>query len=345
MFRTSKKAFTLIEMLVVIAVIGILMAMLLPAVNTARESARITTCNNNLKQMGLAVANYEMQNRVYPSSGWVYTFSGDADMGVGKKQPGSWAFAILPFLEQNQLYIMTSNNNINSPHWYGIRKVNQTPLPVYNCPSRRASQTHDGASPLSNGSNDPNQFGGIDPTQHNIAKGDYGACCGTLVDEDLGINISMSNIHQGYPGSYDQALNYMTYKTWPAPRANGVIFAWSEISQGMVTDGTTNTFLIGEKYVKPQWYEKPGDPADDNGVFIGFDADNNRATGKDSSLAPAQDSDDYSPNSATFGSTHNTSFGMVMCDGSVQRVGYEIELGIYSKLGHRADGTDASLSE
>lgn len=336
MFRTSKRAFTLIEMLVVIAVIGILMAMLLPAVNTARESARRTTCNNNLKQMGLAVANYEMQNRVYPASGWVYVFSGDADMGVGKKQPGSWAFAILPFLEQNQLYVMTSNNNINEPHRAGIRKVNQTPLPVFNCPSRRPSQTYDGYSPLWNGEGDEN---------HNIAKGDYGACCGTLIDEDLGINITTSDIHRGYPNSYADAINYMNNKTWPAPKANGVIFAWSEVSQGMVTDGTTNTFLIGEKYVRPEWYEKAGDLADNNGVFIGFDADNNRATGKDSSLAPAQDSNEYSPNSATFGSTHNASFGMVMCDGSVQQIGYEIELGIYSKLGHRADGTDASLSQ
>lgn len=101
-----KQAFTLVELLVVIAIIGVLVALLLPAVQAAREAARRSTCVNNLRQMGLAVLNYESSYRQIPTShGWGYPPAGapvgtlDApDTGVG------WILQILPQMEQQSLY-------------------------------------------------------------------------------------------------------------------------------------------------------------------------------------------------------------------------------------------------
>ena len=91
--------FTLIELLVVITIIGVLISMLLPAVQAAREAARQTQCRNNLKQLALAATNHESQAGVFPTNGWGYAWIGDPDRGTGKTQPGGWIFNVLPFLE------------------------------------------------------------------------------------------------------------------------------------------------------------------------------------------------------------------------------------------------------
>jgi prepilin-type N-terminal cleavage/methylation domain-containing protein/prepilin-type processing-associated H-X9-DG protein len=95
-----RRAFTLIEVLVVIAIIGILVALLLPAVQSARDSARRTQCANNLKQVGLALLSHETANKHFPS-GYVSNFdSSGTDTGPG----WGWASFILPQMEENAIF-------------------------------------------------------------------------------------------------------------------------------------------------------------------------------------------------------------------------------------------------
>lgn len=128
-----RRGFTLIELLVVIAVIAVLVALLLPAVQQAREAARRTQCSNNLKQMGLALHNYESVHRVFPSSS-----TSRIDFGVWNSEPAqyhlhSWTSMILPFIEETNLsrevdFSVSALDEIN-------REVAAEVIPVYRCPS------------------------------------------------------------------------------------------------------------------------------------------------------------------------------------------------------------------
>jgi prepilin-type N-terminal cleavage/methylation domain-containing protein len=138
--RTRSPGFTLIEVLVVITIIGLLIALLLPAVQAAREAARRIQCANNLRQLGLAVSTYVTQLNELPISigNWV-----DPDQGAAPQKNGkSWLVSILPQLEQQPLFDLFAaqgfNGDFNSGR--GLRSPGcltavQIPLSVLFCPS------------------------------------------------------------------------------------------------------------------------------------------------------------------------------------------------------------------
>jgi prepilin-type N-terminal cleavage/methylation domain-containing protein/prepilin-type processing-associated H-X9-DG protein len=132
--------FTLVELLVVIAVIGILVGLLLPAVQSAREAARRMSCQNNLKQQSLAIANYESAFRFFPPSYISQTRSPDRDPITWDGPNGfGWGSLILPFLEQAPLH---QQLQFSEACWHASnRDPIRTRLPMYLCPSASGSES------------------------------------------------------------------------------------------------------------------------------------------------------------------------------------------------------------
>jgi prepilin-type N-terminal cleavage/methylation domain-containing protein/prepilin-type processing-associated H-X9-DG protein len=120
----TRRGFTLVELLVVIAIIGVLVALLLPAVQAARESARRMTCTNNLKQLALAIQNYEDTNKTFPR-----TRTHNANTGI------TWAVEIMPFLEQVAAYDQWEAANLDFRR--APEELREHHVEAYYCPSRR----------------------------------------------------------------------------------------------------------------------------------------------------------------------------------------------------------------
>lgn len=127
----NRRGFTLIELLVVIAIIAVLVALLLPAVQHARAAARSSSCRNNLKQLGLALQNYESAHSLYPP-GYLYKPSPQ-----GNAMGFSWGAMILPQLERDDMYLQF---NWNVPIWDPANMMaREVHLPVFLCPSDHVS--------------------------------------------------------------------------------------------------------------------------------------------------------------------------------------------------------------
>ena len=132
-----RRAFTLIELLVVIAIIAVLIALLLPAVQAAREAARRAQCVNNLKQLGLALANYESANQIFPPGGMTLVTSfATASWGNEFGNNGvSWVALILPYIEANPVYSsMNFSLSVNTSFLTCFATAWYTRLAVMSCP-------------------------------------------------------------------------------------------------------------------------------------------------------------------------------------------------------------------
>jgi len=131
-----RAGFTLVELLVVVAIIGVLITLLLPAVNAARESARRVQCRNNLKQLALAVLQHHERLGQFPSGGWGPRWIGEPERGTRPDQPGGWGFNLLAYIEQENVRQM-GEGLTGSGRNDAIVERSQRPLTVFNCPSRR----------------------------------------------------------------------------------------------------------------------------------------------------------------------------------------------------------------
>ncbi|MDO4575224.1 MAG: DUF1559 domain-containing protein [Planctomycetia bacterium] len=311
--------FTLVELLVVIAIIGMLVGLLLPAVQQAREAARQMQCGNHLRQMGLACLNHETLTRGYPSGGWGFQWLGDPDQGLGVNQPGNWTFSILPFMEQNALFQLGAGGTAQEKKDANAVRM-ETPLAFFHCPSRRSPKVYPlyGKTAFYNGTN----------TGYS-AKSDYGGSTGSLAYNALYKNqcSSVSDCAAQTESWWKESASGGTLD----PR--GILFRRSAVRHGEITDGTSQTYLLGEKYVQPEAYETLAVIHDGWSLYQPLAIH----TARHAEKLPIQDRMGYAEGSGIFGSSHAGSFGMALCDGSVQRIPYSISLAVHYCLGFRND--------
>jgi prepilin-type N-terminal cleavage/methylation domain-containing protein len=257
--RPTSGGFTLVELLVVIAIIGILVALLLPAIQAAREAARRAKCQNNMKNVALAVLNYESSRKKYPP-GFVSQPSNAETWG--------WAVFSLPNLEEQALYdrlrpTETMVQNIGSVSTSGNRNLTdalasakagnttdlqalQTVLPVFRCPSDTTPDLVPCEGGWCNGSNPS-----LSP---DTSDGDRW----TRSFQGLGAPANFYPPASNYVGNKGMSDNGCTGSgsgTSGSPwvpndsvcATNGVFYGNSKISTRNITDGTTKTFMIGER--------------------------------------------------------------------------------------------------
>lgn len=207
-FSPSSRGFTLVELLVVIAIIGILVSLLLPAVQSAREAARRTQCLNNVKQMGLALLNYEAANRIFPpSSTWPDGKVAGPELGP------NWVIMVLPYIEDTGVYdsfdfSMPINSDVNE-------RPRSVSLSVMLCPS-------DGFN--------SGKFSGSESSKTTI----YG--------DNWGRGNYAANASLGLMTLADGASNY----GWNDTNKRGIMGANASLRIGQIVDGTSKTVMVGE---------------------------------------------------------------------------------------------------
>ncbi len=354
----NRSAFTLIELLVVIAIIALLIALLLPAVQQAREAARRTQCRNNLKQIGLALHNYESAHNSFPP-GWLWSAPGTVGSGG---QGATWCIFVLPYLEQSSLY-----NRLNFQ-----QRLHDNPAPYYvltaydpvafSCPS----SPRDSRKVIHRAAWNLNEY-------IPLPASDYAGNSGCGID-DLGGPVLLD------------------YTLPPQPQAVDGLFSWGKsICISQISDGMSNTFAVGEKWLDP-WHAKndwsivtSGAPLPAGRYYMGgdvgmiggqgyhncrhafwgpqtspgclFDLGPSAPSpmgGSGTGVVRPEDSSAmrcpltgprHALNYLPFGSAHSGIVHFLMCDGSVRSVSENIDsshvptaLGLFQKLATRAGG-------
>lgn len=328
--RANRLAFTLVELLVVIAIIGVLVALLLPAVQAAREAARRSQCQNNLKQIGLALQMHHDTYEKFP-------------VGAANGEGSMWTYYIMPFIEQQSgQNIMTvgedargnfqwaypgpySRDRIEGNPTYLNIVLCETPISSFQCPSV-----------------------GIPPGgQYDISSDNW-----HVVNRQ-----PASYIGNGSGCQVNQTSTDIDGRTMG--NLDGVLFGMSEIAMKDIIDGTSNTMLVGEALHDVEMQETKGGVSREDGAgdhkdhwyFGSDDVDINNdlsecigSTGvpmnyqnqfKGQDICSSPRSPDCQRVQLAFSSAHPGGFQMVRCDGSVAYESEDIDVDAWTALGTR----------
>ena len=305
--RRSRHGFTLVELLVVIAIIGILVGLLLPAVQAAREASRLSQCGNNMKQIALGLQNYADANKLLPPAACDYRVDTQAREGW------SWIFLILPFIEQPELYnacnVWCANAASKGPNKIDAATgaLTRAPIPQLICPTDTVAvlgpeQKWNSSKPDTVKSSKTNY----------VANGGYRQTwCGSW----------------GSQCTLDQNMR----------ASSGAIRKSKGVSFKDITDGLSKTFLIGEA---------GGVPADPNnanlmpGIWVGNGSNFQSYQGETIRYSSGKLNNGTGINAEppTFGSFHNFGANFAMVDGSVRFITNDIGFNSASPW-----GSDASV--
>jgi prepilin-type N-terminal cleavage/methylation domain-containing protein len=303
----KRQGFTLIELLVVIAIIALLIALLIPAVQKVREAAARTQCQNNLKQIGIALHGFHNQHGFFPSG-----IMANIDTGSGniprtscprcavppiQGMWGSWLTWILPYMEQNGLYSLLDLTGREYGYCLGPVSPGATVVPTYICPVDYV------------------------PMQ-TIQYGTY----------YFGVNSYFANA-----GTI----------AWPVTiaRLDGVMYYNSSVRISQITDGTSNTLLAGERYsFDPNVADT--DLADTRGwAWTNYNSGEDSLGSTQYPLNSQEIAIGLDARKNNFGSGHPDGANFVLCDGSTRFLTNEFSQQIinYQRLSMPSDGNSVHL--
>ncbi len=290
--KSQRPGFTLVELLVVIAIIGILIGMLLPAVQSVREAARRTACSNKIKQLSLACMNYESTNGRFPpglnlpiggGSGFIWANS-DVHEKCGEPPEGdtfgSWLVWILPYMEQGNVYDRMDLTQREYPNAIGPDSIAASYIESYVCPS---------------------DFVESKQVVYTTGGNDY----------YFGINSYFGNA--GVQSWYHADATF-----------DGVFFYNSKTTFASITDGSSNTLFVGERYSFDKEY--PEFDTFRGWAWANFNAPRNFLAGAlepinykiPSGLGPKPGVDYTDKKFSSFSSGHKGGANFALGDGSVR---------------------------
>jgi len=259
---------------------------------------------------------------------------GDPDKGYGAGQPGGWMYDVLDHIEQSQIRQLGKRQKpvILKKIMLGTQ-VPLLPVSVFHCPSRR------GVAPVAYLRWDPWKNALDSPLiKTGCFRGDYAVSTSGAFEDQIAIDADAYcdiawafDEEEGESGDFAEEVRIA---------CSGISFSGSEISLKQVEDGASQTFMLGEKYLMVDDYQTGFSWGDDAAYYTGSDHDNQRW----SEPNPSQDQVGLE-NPESWGSAHPSTFHMVMCDGSVQVINYDIDEDTRIYLGSRRDGQATDLGD
>jgi prepilin-type N-terminal cleavage/methylation domain-containing protein len=334
----GRRGFTLVELLVVIAIIGTLIGLLLPAVQVARESARRSVCQSNIKQISLATLNYVDAKRTFPPSYADNNPAMNSPVAADQNYPAlAWSAYILPYIEYTDLYdkLMTETQQ-GTVNWQtsltgwstsapsgGTGAIAQRSLKVYECPTNERYLRLNTTTTVT-----------VSGTGYSLGKINYGANCGNT------------------PANTIDA-------------SGGIFGISSQVKLSKVTDGLGKTMMIVERSTTPEPGTVNVSPGSCGGVACNWNRGlwiGPRLKGAAEGWHPGLDSVDvesygtdsgYLVNRASWNwgadwtnaSPHAGGLQAAYCDGAVSWVNENIDTTAYRRLRHKSDGQLVSLND